>query len=105
MYTRYFSFLLPFFLLPGLRWRRGDEVTESRDDDRDDDRYGYLSLRSPNRRSRALPLARSARAPLRSLQRPQHPLLNPSQRRLTRRQRRHQIQNIPHDSRMYHRSI
>lgn len=52
------------FLLPGLRWRRGDEVTESRDDDRDDDRYRYLSLRSLNRRSRALPLARSARAPL-----------------------------------------
>lgn len=69
-------FLFFCFFLPGLRWRRGDEVTESRDDDRDDDRYGYLSL---------APLA------LRSLQRPQNPLLNPSQRRLTRRQRRHHI--------------
>lgn len=69
MHTRY-GFLL-LFLLPGLRWRRGDEVTESGYDDRDDDRYGYLSLRS--------------------LQRPQHPLLNPSQRRLPRRQRRHHI--------------
>lgn len=81
------------FLLPGLRWRRGDEVTESRDDDRDDDRYGSLSLRSPNRRSQSpisLSLDRSLLS-LRSLQRPQHPLLNPSQRRLTRRQRRHQI--------------
>lgn len=51
----FFSFA--FFLLPGLRWRRGDEVTESRDDDR----YGHLSLRSPNH-SLLLSLSRSLRS-------------------------------------------
>lgn len=83
------------FLLPGLRWRRGDDVTESRDDDRDDDRYGYLSLRSPNRSPLSLDRSLLSLAPLalalRSLQRPQNPLLNPPQRRLPRRQRRHHI--------------
>lgn len=93
------------FLLPGLDSGGGDEVTESGYDDRDDDRYLMDTSRSALLIA-ALTLFHSlAPLALRSLQRPQHPLLNPSQRRLPRRQRRHQIQNIPHDSRMYHRSI